>query len=227
MATSGWIGDEDRNDCTKCHAEFTFFNRRHHCRGCGRIFCNSCSKWRQVVEDHEGPQRTCQECFKRLNKKAEWEGPAAQMMKQGHDAKEYYSVYSPADRHLSLSVDCETLMLKDSNGAVKSSLAVKNIINIHQGNHTRILQSNNVDPNCSLVIESSSATFNLGFRDNKIREAWARGLRTRIEFENMASPEELMEKERQTLAKRQIEQERAQKRSKRNNMRDKYGIKNN
>lgn len=41
-----WIEDININVCYKCHQEFGFFIRKHHCRGCGRIFCDACSKWK-------------------------------------------------------------------------------------------------------------------------------------------------------------------------------------
>ena len=38
-----WIRDEAITNCYKCKDMFTFYNRKHHCRACGRIFCNTCS----------------------------------------------------------------------------------------------------------------------------------------------------------------------------------------
>ena len=34
-----WLKDEAVDNCMKCSAEFTFTERKHHCRDCGRIFC--------------------------------------------------------------------------------------------------------------------------------------------------------------------------------------------
>ena len=41
-----WVKDDAVNECYNCNTEFSIFNRRHHCRGCGRIFCNSCTSKR-------------------------------------------------------------------------------------------------------------------------------------------------------------------------------------
>eukprot|EP01064_Diplonema_japonicum_P007215 TRINITY_DN14901_c0_g1_i5.p1 TRINITY_DN14901_c0_g1~~TRINITY_DN14901_c0_g1_i5.p1 ORF type:complete len:470 (+),score=62.79 TRINITY_DN14901_c0_g1_i5:950-2359(+) len=38
-----WVSDETVMTCRACQSQFTFTNRRHHCRKCGDIFCNSCS----------------------------------------------------------------------------------------------------------------------------------------------------------------------------------------
>jgi len=38
-----WVKDESINNCFGCNKQFSFFIRKHHCRGCGRIFCNDCS----------------------------------------------------------------------------------------------------------------------------------------------------------------------------------------
>lgn len=39
-----WIPDSQASECMVCHAaKFSLTVRRHHCRSCGRIICNSCS----------------------------------------------------------------------------------------------------------------------------------------------------------------------------------------
>ena len=38
-----WIPDKDQKSCFKCRKEFTFLIRKHICRNCGNIFCDSCS----------------------------------------------------------------------------------------------------------------------------------------------------------------------------------------
>ena len=43
--TELWTDDNSVNSCHNCKNEFTFLNRRHHCRLCGKIFCNLCSNF--------------------------------------------------------------------------------------------------------------------------------------------------------------------------------------
>lgn len=40
-----WTSDDLVNLCPFCAKAFTFARRRHHCRVCGAILCNSCSKF--------------------------------------------------------------------------------------------------------------------------------------------------------------------------------------
>jgi len=38
-----WVNDNLITACYNCNVYFTFYRRKHHCRGCGRIFCYYCS----------------------------------------------------------------------------------------------------------------------------------------------------------------------------------------
>ncbi len=37
-----WMPDKACKDCSDCGVKFSLFIRRHHCRICGRIYCNNC-----------------------------------------------------------------------------------------------------------------------------------------------------------------------------------------
>ncbi|KAK8505233.1 hypothetical protein V6N12_067203 [Hibiscus sabdariffa] len=67
-----WMPDQSCRVCYECDSQFTVFNRRHHCRLCGRIFCAKCTansvpapsdEPRAVREDWERI-RVCNYCFK-------------------------------------------------------------------------------------------------------------------------------------------------------------------
>ncbi|KAG5857870.1 hypothetical protein ANANG_G00023980 [Anguilla anguilla] len=60
-----WIPDHQQPVCMVCLRErFTMFNRRHHCRRCGRLVCNACSEHRMAVEGcAEEAARVCDQCY--------------------------------------------------------------------------------------------------------------------------------------------------------------------
>ncbi|KAM7159242.1 zinc finger FYVE domain-containing protein 26 [Molossus nigricans] len=72
-----WVPDESESLCMVCRTEhFTMFNRRHHCRRCGRLVCSSCSTKKMVVEGcRENPTRVCDQCYNYYNKDGPEENP--------------------------------------------------------------------------------------------------------------------------------------------------------
>lgn len=61
-----WMPDQLCKLCYSCEAPFTVFRRRHHCRWCGQVFCNSCSAY--FVPYNNTTQRVCQLCRDQLVK---------------------------------------------------------------------------------------------------------------------------------------------------------------
>jgi hypothetical protein len=59
-----WMQDSESAVCTACQTPFSLFTRRHHCRGCGKLVCASCSpKWAPPgAASGVVPQRTCPSC---------------------------------------------------------------------------------------------------------------------------------------------------------------------
>uniref|UniRef100_A0A8C9WWW7 Zinc finger FYVE domain-containing protein 26 n=1 Tax=Sander lucioperca TaxID=283035 RepID=A0A8C9WWW7_SANLU len=50
-ARKDWVPDTMQHICMVCQRErFTMFNRRHHCRRCGRLVCHACSEHKMPVE---------------------------------------------------------------------------------------------------------------------------------------------------------------------------------
>lgn len=42
LLTPLWVPDELAEQCMQCQTLFSFFQRRHHCRLCGKVFCGRC-----------------------------------------------------------------------------------------------------------------------------------------------------------------------------------------
>ena len=59
-----WHKDDDHPSCELCNKKFTFFNRRHHCRNCGKIICDDCSMFHYTskTQSKYHPHRVCKLC---------------------------------------------------------------------------------------------------------------------------------------------------------------------
>ncbi|KAG4934544.1 hypothetical protein JHK87_048546 [Glycine soja] len=60
-----WVPDEAVLKCTACGVDFGAFLRRHHCRNCGDIFCDKCTRGRIALTSDEDAQqvRVCDRCM--------------------------------------------------------------------------------------------------------------------------------------------------------------------
>jgi hypothetical protein len=69
-----WQKDSEVHTCQQCQVKFSFTTRRHHCRKCGGIFCDNCTKRRATLNNpltEKGPSdkrgvkdcRVCDKCF--------------------------------------------------------------------------------------------------------------------------------------------------------------------
>ncbi|GAA5897193.1 hypothetical protein JCM6882_001813 [Rhodosporidiobolus microsporus] len=63
LSTKYWMKDDSVRECTSCQSKFALWNRRHHCRVCGHIFCNNCSPF-----NVEKIGRVCTGCHTSLMK---------------------------------------------------------------------------------------------------------------------------------------------------------------
>lgn len=63
-----WIRDENAETCKACNVKFSFSERKHHCRDCGLIFCNNCTKYETDIPrlNISKSVRVCMACFSQI-----------------------------------------------------------------------------------------------------------------------------------------------------------------
>lgn len=125
-----WMPDHSCRVCYHCDSQFTLFNRRHHCRLCGRVFCGGCtsncvpapsSEPRTTCEDWD-KIRVCNYCFK------QWEQGLAATVNNGIQVSSLDLSSSPTATSFistksSDSADCSTTIasMQDSSGSYQQN----------------------------------------------------------------------------------------------------------
>ncbi len=63
-----WMKDEGAGACVDCGVKFTIYERRHHCRHCGKVFCSSCTQYKAEIPRLKimQPVRVCKSCHDSL-----------------------------------------------------------------------------------------------------------------------------------------------------------------
>ncbi|KAJ8925266.1 hypothetical protein NQ315_009094 [Exocentrus adspersus] len=61
-----WVPNNEVLDCMCCRKiVFSMFNRRHHCRRCGRVVCYNCSTHRMLIPTYADILvRVCEDCYR-------------------------------------------------------------------------------------------------------------------------------------------------------------------
>ncbi|XP_046343463.1 zinc finger FYVE domain-containing protein 21-like isoform X2 [Haliotis rufescens] len=71
-----WIPDADMGYCMNrnCQAKFDFMKRRHHCRRCGKVYCNTCCDKKLPLPRmcFVDPVRHCNNCYENTLKENEF-----------------------------------------------------------------------------------------------------------------------------------------------------------
>ncbi|KAG5834255.1 hypothetical protein ANANG_G00259620 [Anguilla anguilla] len=77
-AADHWVKDELVDSCSGCAVRFSLTERRHHCRNCGQLFCQKCSRFQSEIMRLKisSPVRVCQNCYYNLqHERGSEEGP--------------------------------------------------------------------------------------------------------------------------------------------------------
>ncbi|XP_062516109.1 uncharacterized protein LOC134191502 [Corticium candelabrum] len=112
---SSWIPDENVRKCQKCHLNFSFLNRRHHCRYCGGIFSGEPCSF--VMGEKYPPayrgKRICAYCHALYFKYGDMVQEGAEFVKYSRDGKDQHS------RHFWLTDKrgCQTLHWSNSKSS--------------------------------------------------------------------------------------------------------------
>uniref|UniRef100_A0A8C0H7Q0 RUN and FYVE domain containing 1 n=1 Tax=Chelonoidis abingdonii TaxID=106734 RepID=A0A8C0H7Q0_CHEAB len=54
--------NDEATHCKQCEKDFSISRRKHHCRNCGDIFCNTCSSNELALPSYPKPVRVCDTC---------------------------------------------------------------------------------------------------------------------------------------------------------------------
>uniref|UniRef100_A0A8C2FRM6 RUN and FYVE domain containing 1 n=1 Tax=Cyprinus carpio TaxID=7962 RepID=A0A8C2FRM6_CYPCA len=66
LKNHAWLKDDEATQCKQCQKEFSISRRKHHCRNCGDIYCNSCSSNELALPSFPRPVRVCDVCHSLL-----------------------------------------------------------------------------------------------------------------------------------------------------------------
>ncbi|XP_042059889.1 uncharacterized protein LOC121804416 isoform X2 [Salvia splendens] len=148
---NAWV--VDASNCQGCSSQFTFINRKHHCRRCGGIFCGGCTQQRMVLRGQgDSPVRICEPC-KKLEEAARFE------LRYGHKNKSSRG----SSKHGSKK-DEEILnqILSNENGhssSQKGSASCSNISEVaSQVEGTDVVRNLSLDKSTFTLTESGSVT---------------------------------------------------------------------
>nr|XP_039274193.1 RUN and FYVE domain-containing protein 2-like isoform X2 [Styela clava] len=62
FAEKTWEKDREVKNCAQCDKPFSLARRKHHCRNCGQIYCNTCSDNTMPLASSAKPVRVCDSC---------------------------------------------------------------------------------------------------------------------------------------------------------------------
>ncbi|XP_042064973.1 uncharacterized protein LOC121808508 isoform X1 [Salvia splendens] len=146
----------DASNCQGCSSQFTFINRKHHCRRCGGIFCGSCTQQRMVLRGQgDSPVRICEPC-KKLEEAARFE------LRYGHKNKSSRAIAGGSKHASKKDEEILNQILSNENGhfsSQKGSASCSNISEVaSQVEGTNVVRNLSLDKSTFTLTESGSVT---------------------------------------------------------------------
>lgn len=156
-----WLPDSSATKCAGCKSNFSLLNRKHHCRTCGRVFCQSCSS-KKIDLSHIGikkgvAHRVCNYCFKLESKRKFWIEKACPALKIGSIVL-HLGRFSSSTRILKLSEDEKRIeILEFESKKLKDSINIHHIKEVIEGKTTpHLKKSNQISALCFAILVNSS-----------------------------------------------------------------------
>ncbi|TYH14779.1 hypothetical protein ES288_A06G247900v1 [Gossypium darwinii] len=160
---NNWV--VDASHCQGCSSQFTFINRKHHCRRCGGLFCGSCTQKRMVLRGQgDSPVRICEPC-KTLEEAARFE------LRHGHKSRAGRGSSKPA--------------AKNEDDILNQILGV----DIKESSSLRVTSNNDMTPTVARA-NSSSSSSSVHDRGGEIHRSQSVDQRMQNDMAS-SSPEEL------------------------------------
>ncbi|KAM5339076.1 zinc finger FYVE domain-containing protein 21 isoform 2-T2 [Glossophaga mutica] len=80
-----WVPDKECPRCMQCDAKFDFLTRKHHCRRCGKCFCDKCCGQKVALPRmcFVDPVRQCAACALVSRKEAEFYDKQLRVLQSG------------------------------------------------------------------------------------------------------------------------------------------------
>eukprot|EP01029_Cantina_marsupialis_P022906 TRINITY_DN562_c0_g1_i1.p1 TRINITY_DN562_c0_g1~~TRINITY_DN562_c0_g1_i1.p1 ORF type:complete len:236 (-),score=41.65 TRINITY_DN562_c0_g1_i1:140-847(-) len=222
-----WVPDQDVTNCQGCTAKFSFTRRKHHCRGCGGIYCASCSSNKAMV--NEKLQRVCEGCYKYFicETKATIHMP---LLLDGLMFRKHGRTGFPHDRFVFLSDDKEKICYKAKSllRGRTEEFPLRQCERVIIGQKTPVLERSGTPENAHLYVSLMFAfdSLDLEAPSRSLRDRWFEALSWAVERLKVVPPNEQREHIQKKLSdvaiavRQQERREQSQRRM--NELREKY-----
>ena len=162
-----WMRDEDAKLCFSCKSQFKILvERKHHCRRCRNIFCDSCTKYKAKILLYEIQEevRVCNSCFREI--------PDENIFIQNYQPLLHAGGYFKKSALLGLSVkfiklrllEDNSILVYDSSGSGRTEIELTSVSKISDVSAT------------AFDIVTANKTYSLECDSAQTRKMWVEAL---------------------------------------------------